>query len=154
MKTDEIIAKVRTFEDACEVLGIAVPEGLPEILQPKNAGIVPPHIVAMTKLEMITAALNQGWTWIPDGETKGWWPWFWFFTQEEIDKMDDEEKKYRCIVPAGEFSKYAGLGFALSADAWSYSDAYLGSRLAYRNAELAKHSGRQFIELWRQWLFK
>lgn len=154
MKTDEIIAKVRTFEDACEVLGIAVPEGLPEILQPKNAGIVPPHIVAMTKLEMITAALNQGWTWIPDGETKGWWPWFWFFTQEEIDKMDDEEKKYRCIVPAGEFSKFAGLGYAYSDSAWSYSNAYIGSRLAYRNAELAKHSGRQFIELWRQWLFK
>lgn len=154
MKTDEIIAKVRTFEDACEVLGIAVPEGLPEILQPKNAGIVPPHIVAMTKLEMITAALNQGWTWIPDGETKGWWPWFWFFTQEEIDKMDDEEKKYRCIVPAGEFSKYAGLGSAYSTDAWSSSYANFGSRLAYSNAELAKHSGRQFIELWRQWLFK
>lgn len=154
MTTDEIIAKVRTFEDACEVLGIAVPEGLPEILQPQNAGIVPPHIVAMTKLEMITAALNQGWTWIPDGETKGWWPWFWFFTQEEIDKMDDEEKKYRCIVPAGEFSKFAGLGCANSIDAWSRSDASFGSRLAYRNAELAKHSGRQFIELWRQWLFK
>lgn len=154
MKTDEIIAKVRTFEDACEVLGIAVPEGLPEILQPKNAGIVPPHIVAMTKLEMITAALNQGWTWIPDGETKGWWPWFWFFTQEEIDKMDDEEKKYRCIVPAGEFSKFAGLGYAISGYAWSSSSANFGSRLAYRNAELAKHSGRQFIELWRQWLFK
>ncbi len=154
MTTDEIIAKVRTFEDACEVLGIAVPEGLPEILQPQNAGIVPPHIVAMTKLEMITAALNQGWTWIPDGETKGWWPWFWFFTQEEIDKMDDEEKKYRCIVPAGEFSKFAGLGYAYSCYAWSDSSAYIGSRLAYRNAELAKHSGRQFIELWRQWLFK
>lgn len=154
MTTDEIIAKVRTFEDACEVLGIAVPEGLPEILQPQNAGIVPPHIVAMTKLEMITAALNQGWTWIPDGETKGWWPWFWFFTQEEIDKMDDEEKKYRCIVPAGEFSKFAGLGYAYSNSAWSTSRAYFGSRLAYRNAELAKHSGRQFIELWRQWLFK
>lgn len=154
MTTDEIIAKVRTFEDACEVLGIAVPEGLPEILQPQNAGIVPPHIVAMTKLEMITAALNQGWTWIPDGETRGWWPWFWFFTQEEIDKMDDEEKKYRCIVPAGEFSKYAGLGYATSDCAWSDSDATVGSRLAYRNAGLAKHSGRQFIELWRQWLFK
>lgn len=154
MTTDEIIAKVRTFEDACEVLGIAVPEGLPEILQPQNAGIVPPHIVAMTKLEMITDALNQGWTWIPDGETKGWWPWFWFFTQEEIDKMDDEEKKYRCIVPAGEFSKFAGLGYANSHSAWSSSAANIGSRLAYRNAELAKHSGRQFIELWRQWLFK
>ena len=154
MTTEEIIKKVQSFEDACQVLGLAIPEGLPELLQPKNAEIVPPNIVALMKLQIITAALNQGWTWVPDGETRAYYAWFWFFTQEELDKMDASEKESRHIIPADGFSKFAGLGSGDSCDAWTYSTADVGARLAYRNGAIARHSARQFIDLWKQYLFE
>ena len=106
------------------------------------------------KLQIITAALNQGWTWVPDGETRAYYAWFWFFTQEELDKMDASEKESRHIIPADGFSKFAGLGFGASILACSFSYASLGARLAYRNGALARHSARQFIDLWKQYLFE
>lgn len=149
-----ITDKIKTFEDACQALGLAIPEGLPELLQPKMADIVPSHIKAMLKLEIITAALNEGWQWIPDGSTRAYWPWFWLFTTEEIARMSNAEIQGRNLIKATDISeKYAGLGSARTSYAFSYSHASIGSRLAYKKSLLAEYSGKQFIELWKEYLF-
>lgn len=149
-----ITDKIKTFEDACQALGLAIPEGLPELLQPKMADIVPSHIKAMLKLEIITAALNEGWQWIPDGSTRAYWPWFWLFTTEEIARMSNAEIQGRNLIKATDISeKYAGLGYAYTNHAFSYSYASIGSRLAYKKSLLAEYSGKQFIELWKEYLF-
>lgn len=147
-----IIDKIKTFEDACQALGLAIPEGLPELLQPKMADIVPSHIKAQLKLEIIAAALNEGWQWIPDGKTRGYFPWFWLFTTEEVAQMSKNEVEDRHVIKATDISEYySGLGSASSA--FSYSSAYIGSRLASKNALLADYFGKQFIELWKEALF-
>ena len=149
-----ITDKIKTFEDACKAIGLASEEALPELLQPKYADIVPEHIKAQLKLEIITAALNEGWQYIPDGEQYGYSPWLLLFTTEEIADMDEEEADGRCMINATDISEvFAGLGSADSGDAWSRTVADFGSRLAYKSRDLARYSGRQFIDLWKKALF-
>ena len=47
---------------------------------------------------------------------------------------------------------YCGLAYALSSIVWSYSAAYLGSRLAVKSSEIAIYFGEQFKELWKDFL--
>lgn len=145
---------IKSFEDACKALGLAIPEGLPELLRPQMADIVPSHIKAMLKLEIITAALNEDWQWIPDGKTRAYWPWFWFFTTGELKRMSEAEKEQISLIPASDVSpEFAGLGYAYTYYAFSASLANIGSRLAYKNEALARYSGTQFIGLWKEYLF-
>lgn len=61
---------IKTFEDACEELGIKNPESL-------FTESDTPDEIAYKKLKVVAKAINQGW--IPDWDDKSqqkWWPWF------------------------------------------------------------------------------
>jgi hypothetical protein len=61
---------IKTFEDACEELGIDDPESL----FTENDT---PDEIAYKKLKVVAKAINQGW--VPDWDNKSqqkWWPWF------------------------------------------------------------------------------
>lgn len=147
----DITDKIKTFDDACKAIGLAGPEALPELLQEKYAAIVPSHIKAQLKLEIITLALNEGWQHIPDGKHWAYWPWFCLYTAGEIADMGKKGAEERAMINATDVSEvFSGLGFADSDSAWSLSYAYFGSRLAYKSRELARYSGKQFIELWKE----
>lgn len=147
----DITDKIKTFDDACKAIGLAGPEALPELLQEKYAAIVPSHIKAQLKLEIITLALNEGWQHIPDGKHWAYWPWFCLYTAGEIADMGKKGAEERAMINATDVSEvFAGLGFAYSNNAWSLSSAIIGSRLAYKSRELARYSGKQFIELWKE----
>lgn len=147
----DITDKIKTFDDACKAIGLAGPEALPELLQEKYAAIVPSHIKAQLKLEIITLALNEGWQHIPDGKHWAYWPWFCLYTAGEIADMGKKGAEERAMINATDVSEvFAGLGYAGSHHAWSYSSAGIGSRLAYKSRELARYSGKQFIELWKE----
>lgn len=147
----DITDKIKTFDDACKAIGLAGPEALPELLQEKYAAIVPSHIKAQLKLEIITLALNEGWQHIPDGKHYAYWPWFCLYTAGEIAYMGKKSAEERAMINATDVSDvYAGLGCAYSDSAWSYSHSDIGSRLAYKSRELAWYSGKQFIELWKE----
>lgn len=147
----DITDKIKTFDDACKAIGLAGPEALPELLQEKYAAIVPSHIKAQLKLEIITLALNEGWQHIPDGKHWAYWPWFCLYTAGEIADMGKKGAEERAMINATDVSEvFAGLGFADSINAWSSSHASFGSRLAYKSRELARYSGKQFIELWKE----
>lgn len=147
----DITDKIKTFDDACKAIGLAGPEALPELLQEKYAAIVPSHIKAQLKLEIITLALNEGWQHIPDGKHYAYWPWFCLYTAGEIADMGKEGAEERAMINATDVSDvFAGLGYAYSDCAWSLSTATFGSRLAYKSRELARYSGKQFIELWKE----
>lgn len=151
-----ITDKIKTFEDACQALGLKVPEALPELLQPKYADIVPSHVSAFMKLTIITAALNEGWQWIPDPEKhpRGYFPWFWFYSTDEMARMSQHEAEDIHIINATDISGFAGLGSANSNSAWSLTNSLFGSRLAFKSYELAEYAGKQFIELYKDFLFK
>lgn len=116
---DNITDRVKSFEDACQVLGIStnVPEvkGLPRKHQKA--------IIANYKLIVIAEALNEGW--------KPNW-------------QDSDEYKY---YPWFDMSNPAGVGCSNAHAAASYTYASFGSRLCLKNRELAIYFGQTFTDL-------
>ena len=154
-KSDEIEMKVteriKTFEDACKELG----ENHPFVLQYNTLrdaganGIDCPDISAYLKLRIICAALNEGWEPKFTNDEYRCYPWFRLYTQEDIDRMDEEERK-NLVLWGGDAVDGAtcGLASAVSNRAWSHSLADFGSRHALKTRELAIYCGKQFIDLW------
>lgn len=116
---DNITDRVKSFEDACQVLGIStnVPEvkGLPRKHQKA--------IIANYKLIVIAEALNEGW--------KPNW-------------QDSDEYKY---YPWFDMSNPAGVGCSFTYNAASATNAIIGSRLCLKNRELAIYFGQTFTDL-------
>lgn len=116
---DNITDRVKSFEDACQVLGIStnVPEvkGLPRKHQKA--------IIANYKLIVIAEALNEGW--------KPNW-------------QDSDEYKY---YPWFDMSNPAGVGYSYTSNTASNTYASFGSRLCLKNRELAIYFGQTFTDL-------
>lgn len=144
-KPKDITDRVKTFEDACEVLG----KSHPLVCQYHAIDDVDANLDAYLKLRIICAALNEGWEpQFTDGEWRHF-PWFRLYTQAEIDRMDEEERQCRRMMSTGDYqTDYAGLASASSYRAPSHAIAYLGSRLCLKSGTLAVYCGGQFIDLW------
>lgn len=116
---DNITDRVKSFEDACQVLGIStnVPEvkGLPRKHQKA--------IIANYKLIVIAEALNEGW--------KPNW-------------QDSDEYKY---YPWFDMSNPAGVSCSRTDRTASTTTASFGSRLCLKNRELAIYFGQTFTDL-------
>lgn len=157
---------IKSYEDACDVLGLS-----PILSENRNKALcaqfpdhydfrqnMPKHIIALMKLEIISRAL-WGKSFEPEPDAEGnkiyWYPWFALYTKDEVDRMSDEERKSLCgALFGGRALVGASAGFgSLSADGRSsYSTAYLGFRLCQETEEKAAYFGRQFIELWAEYL--
>lgn len=137
---------IRSYEDACKVLGESVDE---ETLS--EAG-VPKHIIAQMKLELICKALWGGEVKVypdPDGNRIYWYPWFGLYNQSEIDGMSDKERG--CLLSALATSgATAGFGCLPAHARSSYSTASSGFRLCLDTEEKAEYFGKQFLELWAE----
>ena len=128
-KNQSITEKVKTFEDACKVLG----------LEPKNLPIVEnlpekdrQSIIAYYKLTIIVRALNEGWE--PDfTDWNEWKYWNWFYVEAH--------------------GASAGFASAATSNAASYAPAHVGSRLCFKTRELATYAREQFRDLYFEYLF-
>ena len=122
MKT--IIEKVKSYESACEVLGID-PKELPIVdnLPEKDRK----SIVAYYKLSIITRALNEGW---------------------EPNWKDYSERKWWNI-----FYTDSASGFVYSDTDYSYTDTSFGARLCFKNGTLAEFARKEFHELYIDFLY-
>lgn len=124
-KPKDIMERVKTFEDACRELGEEHPfvrsyNGYTNNIHENNKNDT--DILAYLKLRIICAALNEGWE--PQFTEDEWryYPWFWLYTQKEINDMDEDEKTDRRLMSTGEYQTgFAGLAYALSTNAPSYS---------------------------------
>ena len=145
----EVTGRVKTFGDACRELGIEAGKWIDD-----RAGLgLEPDVVAYLKLRIICAALNEGWE--PKFTEDEWryYPWFLLYTQDEICDMDEQDKQDRHLISTGDYeTEYAGLAFARSANAPSYSSALISSRLCLKNEALAVYCGKQFIDIWADFL--
>lgn len=117
--------KIKSFEDACRHLGIE--PKLPEV-----DGLFPNHrkaVVAFYKLSTIISALNNGWkpNW-DDYSQRKWWNFFYV-----------------------EFGS-ASFVFSYSTTSPSFASAHSGSRLCFKNEELAKFAAENFIDLYNDLL--
>ena len=157
---------IKSYEDACEVLGLT-----PILSENRNKALcaqfpdhydfrqnMPKHIIALMKLEIISRALwGKDFQPKPDAEGKEiyWYPWFALYTKKEMEEMSEEKRKsLRGALLAGtaHSGAYAGFGFLATHRRSSYSPAYLGFRLCQETPEKAEYFGKQFIELWAEYL--
>lgn len=158
LKSQDIKERIKTFEDAVNAIG----EDHPIVAQYKtiNSAFKEAdnnlHLFAYTRLAIIAEALNEGWRPEYTEDEYRYYPWFGLYTQEEYDDMDDEDKERCRFVGRSSGSASAGGGL-VCADAYggsAYSNANIGSRLAFKSRELAIYCGKQFIEIWINYLFK
>lgn len=148
-----VTERIKTFEDAVKATGMTLP------FDDNQLSYMPKDVVAYMKLRIIAAALNGLTDDTLDEFPKlttveyRWYPWFYFYTQEEIDKMDEEKKKN--LWRLGGYSINGSnccLAYANSNFAWSYSYSNVSARLAVKSEELAKYFGQQFIEIWSDYV--
>lgn len=122
--SQKITDRVKTYEDACRELSM---NPLDENKLMKLG--LTKHDIAYQKLVTIAKSLNEGW--VPDvcdNSVYRWYPWF---------------------VTNGSPSSFAFRGSSyVSACAY----AGCGSRLCFKNKELSEYCGKQFIELWKQFI--
>lgn len=112
-------------------------------------------IMAYVTLRVITEALNEGWKpQFTEGERR-WYAWYDFLTKEEVEGMSDEEKEERRVVGRAGSGASAGGGLVCS-NAYSVSTnsyAGRGSRLAFKNEELAEYAAKQFGDIYADFCF-
>lgn len=158
LKSQDIKERIKTFEDAVNAIG----EDHPLVAQYKtiNSAFKEAdnnlHLFAYTRLAIIAEALNEGWRPEYTEDEYRYYPWFGLYTQKEYDDMDDEDKECCRFVGRSVYHAYA-YGGLVCADAYygsAGSYTVVGSRLAFKSRELAIYCGKQFIEIWINYLFK
>lgn len=148
-----VTERIKTFTDACNALGDEHPL-VKEYLRVADGNIILDDLYAYLKLRIIVAALNEGWEPKFTEDEYRYFPWFYFYTKEEYDKLDDEGKG-RCVLRSGVYTNsYVGFVSCFASYDASNSNTSSGSRLAFRTRELAAYAGRQFIEEWANFMFK
>lgn len=146
-KPKNIIERVKTFEDACEVLGEdhQYVKAYREWMRIYYAECK--DITAYLKLRIICEALNEGWKPKFDGEEYRYQPWFWIYTKKDYDELYEDEKKNCRVVGRSYDNAYADMRVQESR-----SVAFCSSRLVFKTRELAEYCEKQFIDIWSDYL--
>lgn len=155
-KPQDITERIKTLEDAIKALG----DEHPLVSQCYRAiaafkyDPMSENLIAYTKLRVICAALNEGWEPTLDGEAYRYYVWFYIYTKEEYEKLDEEGKAH-CVPlrSVNSASAVGGLVYAYANVAGSYSYSNGGVRLSLKTRELAEYCSKQFIDIWCDFLF-
>ena len=159
-KTIPVTSRVQTFDDAVRELGDDHPavkawRSLKYGYAVSDTDPETADIMAYATLRVITEALNEGWKpQFTEGERR-WYAWYDFLTKEEVEEMSDEEKKERRVVGRASDNANANGGLvssnACNVSTVSYTDS--GSRLAFKNEELAEYAAKQFGDIYADFCF-
>ena len=151
-----VTERIKTIDDACNELGeenvLVQAYRTAEFNTSGNQNDVS-DVVAYLKLRVISEALNEGWEPQFTTDECRWYPWFCLYTQEEIDRKDEEEKKKLWLFGGSSYAgSSCGLASASSAGGWTGSGAACSARLAVKSEALAKYFGQQFIGIWSDYV--
>lgn len=145
----DVRKRIKTFEDACHEIGIDAEAWNRDKI---SLGLEP-DVLAFLKLRIIVKALNEGWEPRFTEDECRYYPWFILYTGEEYNKLDEEEKS-RVVYRS--FNYAYALGGVSAANAFhdsSFASASIGVRLAFKTSELAAYCGRQFLDIWADFVF-
>ena len=152
LKNKDVTERIKTFDDAYNELGSNHPfcKAWDSIYQGnENDGCEDiKDVIAYHKLRIIAAALNEGWKPEFTQDEHRYYPYYCFYTKERYELLSDEEKE-KCRANA---VVYDGLFWAYEGTAFSSPYTSHGSRLAFRNRELAEYSGKQFIDIYKDFV--
>ena len=139
--------RIKTVEDAITYTGMTLPD---------NIGDLPLDVQAMIKLRIVCAAYNEltidELDQFPKFTTDEYryYPWFYLYTQEEIDAMTEEERSR--VLGRSNLNAYAGVAYSYTNNAASNSSTNYGGRLCFKTEKLASECGKRFTKLWGQFL--
>lgn len=125
--TGAITDRVKTFEDACKVVGIENDAKFTLNTDSEYLGKHLNSVAAYTKLIIIAAALNEGW---------------------EPDFSDSNQPKY---YPWLKWDP-AGSGFSFSDFSYGRTHTAVGARLCFKSRELAEYAAKQFKDIYNEFL--
>lgn len=145
----DVRKRIKTFEDACREIGIDAEAWNRDKI---SLGLEP-DVLAFLKLRIIVKALNEGWEPQFTEDECRYYPWFILYTREEYNKLDEEEKSR--VVYRSSYNAHALGGVSWSSAVYdsSYTGADIGVRLAFKTSELAAYCGRQFLDIWADFVF-
>lgn len=153
-----VMERIKTFDDAYNELGSEHPfcKTLDLFIKTNVNNDISniAYVLAYLKLRIIAAALNGGWE--PKFTKDEWryYPYFYVLSKEEYEHLKDEDKG-RCVGRSVS-NAYAdgGLVYASAGVGSVGSNTNNGVRLAFRTKELAKYAGKQFLDIWIDFVFK
>ena len=154
-KSENVMDRIKTFEDACKELGDIHSFVVAFKIAEAN-GAFGPDVIAYLKLRIICAALNEGWKPQFTEDEYRWYPLFTLWKEEELKDKSEKWKAGKKLWLFGGSSLNAsacGLASAGSSGAWTNSDSDDSARLAVKSEELADYFGKQFIDIWADFLF-
>lgn len=145
----DVRKRIKTFEDACREIGIDAEAWNRDKI---SLGLEP-DVLAFLKLRIIVKALNEGWEPQFTEDECRYYPWFILYTREEYNKLDEEEKSR--VVYRSSYCADALGGVSCASASYDSSDtsASFGVRLAFKTSELAAYCGRQFLDIWADFVF-
>lgn len=154
-KPKNIMDRIKTFEDACDELGSEHPMVLAyrnTNLRDEEVADENKDVIAYLKLRIIVAALNEGWDpqFMP-GEYR-WSPYYVLYTKDEIEEMDETTKARVVFRSSSNAYAYGGVSYAYSSHDAASVYANIGSRLAFKSEELAEYAGKQFVEIFSDFI--
>ena len=145
----DVRKRIKTFEDACREIGIDAEAWNRDKI---SLGLEP-DVLAFLKLRIIVKALNEGWEPQFTEDECRYYPWFILYTREEYNKLDEEEKSR--VVYWSSYCAGASGGVSCAYAFYDSSSTYasVGVRLAFKTSELAAYCGRQFLDIWADFVF-
>lgn len=153
-----VTERIKTFEDARKALGDKHP--LVELYRltavAYKGDLMTEDLIAYLKLRIICAALNEGWKPQFTKDEYRWYPCFRLWTEEELkDKYDEWKVDNKLWLFGGSSNNASDCGFAAASSdfVWTHSYSYCSARLAVKSRKLAEYFGKQFIDIWADFLF-
>ena len=151
-ETEKIIERIKTLEDAMEATGMTLP---PE----EQLASLPKDVVAFMKLRIIAAALNglkaetlHEFPTFDEMECR-YFPWFKIYSESESRNKTSKEESLLLWGANAYDGSNAGLVCSFSYDAWAASWTVIAARLAVNSDKIAIYFGRQFIGIWKDYIF-
>ena len=149
-----ITERIKTFTDAVEELGSEHPL-VKQYMAANGDESFTRNTIAYMKLQIIAAALNEGWEPKFTEYEERWFPWFTHCTEGELKDKSEEWKANNKLVLFGGSSSYGascGLAYVDSRSSWSYAHSTLSARLAVKSEKISDHFGNQFIDIWAEYI--
>ena len=153
----DIKDKVKTFEDAVAILGdehplVAQFRVIESSFKEADNNL---HLFAYARLVIIAEALNEGWKPTFNDSEHRYYPMVYIYTKEDYEELSENKKKELIVVGNSKIKLNENCGdiYALEVSTSSYSVFSNGYHLALRTWELSEYCGKQFIDIWAEFLF-
>ena len=139
-----ITERIKTFTDAVEELGIEHPLVKQYMAAANGDESFSRNTFAYIKLQIVAAALNEGWFPYLQRKEKRWYPYYKIYAGDELDDIFPDATYL--------FGASCGLACVGSGHAWSNALSNISARLAVKSEEISDYFGNQFIDIWAEYL--